>query len=61
MYLTDGRMTINNGPAEQAIRPLAVVRRTKRGTAIWTVRSSGGGLRQLTSGPADRAPDWARG
>src|SRR5262249_35903757 len=27
IYLTDGRLTIDNGPAEQAIRPLAVGRR----------------------------------
>ena len=26
-YLTDGRLTIDNGPAEQAIRPLAVGRK----------------------------------
>ncbi|HKB39795.1 MAG TPA: transposase [Gemmataceae bacterium] len=24
VYLTDGRLTLDNGPAEQAIRPLAV-------------------------------------
>jgi transposase len=27
VYLTDGRLTIDNGPAEQAIRPLCVGRR----------------------------------
>ena len=27
IYLTDGRLTIDNGPAEQAIRPLAVGRK----------------------------------
>jgi transposase len=27
VYLTDGRLTIDNGPAEQAIRPLAVGRK----------------------------------
>ena len=27
IYLTDGRLTIDNGPAEQAIRPLAIGRK----------------------------------
>jgi hypothetical protein len=27
VYLTDGRLTLDNGPAEQAIRPLAVGRK----------------------------------
>src|SRR5262249_38312787 len=27
VYLTDGRLTIDNGPAEQAIRPLAIGRK----------------------------------
>jgi hypothetical protein len=39
VYLTDGRLTIDNGPAEQAIRPLAVGRRN------WLHVAGDGGLR----------------
>jgi transposase len=39
VYLTDGRLTIDNGPAEQAIRPLAVGRRN------WLHLGADGGLR----------------
>jgi transposase len=39
IYLTDGRLTIDNGPAEQAIRPLAVGRRN------WLHLGRDGGLR----------------
>src|SRR5262245_9432472 len=39
IYLTDGRLTIDNGPAEQAIRPLAVGRRN------WLHLGGDGGLR----------------
>jgi hypothetical protein len=39
VYLTDGRLTIDNGPAEQAIRPLAVGRRN------WLHLGGDGGLR----------------
>jgi transposase len=38
-YLEDGRLTIDNAPAEQAIRPLAVVRRN------WLQIAGDGGLR----------------
>jgi transposase len=39
VYLTDGRLTIDNGPAEQAIRPLATGRRN------WLHLGGDGGLR----------------
>ncbi len=39
MYLTDGRLTIDNAPAEQAIRPLCVGRRN------WLHLGGNGGLR----------------
>jgi hypothetical protein len=39
VYLTDGRLTIDNGPAELAIRPLAVGRRN------WLHLGGDGGLR----------------
>ena len=39
MYLTDGRLTIDNAPAEQAIRPLCVGRRN------WLHLDGDGGLR----------------
>jgi len=38
VYLTDGRLTIDNGPAEQAIRPLCVGRRN------WLHIAGDGGL-----------------
>src|SRR5690242_18759416 len=38
VYLTDGRLTIDNGPAEQAVRPLAVGRRN------WLHLGGDGGL-----------------
>ena len=38
MYLTDGRLAIDNGPAEQAIRPLCVGRRN------WLRLGGDGGL-----------------
>src|SRR5262245_49005199 len=38
VYLKDGRLTIDNGPAEQAIRPLAVGRRN------WLQIAGDGGL-----------------
>ena len=39
MYLTDGRLTIDNVPAEQAIRPLCVGRRN------WLQLGGDGGLK----------------
>jgi hypothetical protein len=39
VYLTDGRLTIDNGPAEQAIRPLCVGRRN------WLHQGGDGALR----------------
>jgi hypothetical protein len=39
VYASDGRLTIDNGPAEQAIRPLAVGRRN------WLHVGGDGGLR----------------
>jgi transposase len=39
VYLTDGRLTIDNGPAEQAIRPLAIGRKN------WLHLGGDGGLR----------------
>jgi transposase len=39
VYRTDGRLTIDNGPAEQAIRPLAVGRKN------WLQLGGDGGLR----------------
>src|SRR5262249_15319568 len=39
VYLTDGRLTIDNGPAEQAIRPLCVGRRN------WLHLGGNGGLK----------------
>src|SRR5262249_43958024 len=39
VYLTDGRLTIDNGPAEQAIRPLCVGRRN------WLHLGGDGGLK----------------
>jgi hypothetical protein len=39
VYLTDGRLTIDNAPAEQAVRPLAVGRRN------WLHLGGDGGLR----------------
>jgi hypothetical protein len=38
VYLTDGRLSIDNGPAEQAIRPLCVGRRN------WLHLGGDGGL-----------------
>ena len=42
VYLTDGRLTIDNGPAEQAIRPLCVGRRD------WLHLGGDGGLTLTT-------------
>jgi transposase len=39
VYVTDGRLTIDNGPAEQAVRPLAVSRKN------WLHIGGDGGLR----------------
>jgi transposase len=38
VYVTDGRLTVDNGPAEQAVRPLAVGRRN------WLHLGGDGGL-----------------
>jgi transposase len=39
VYLVDGRLTIDNGPAEQAIRPLAIGRKN------WLQVAGDGGLK----------------
>src|SRR5262249_43592343 len=54
-YLEDGRLTIDNGPAEQAIRPLAVGRRN------WLQIAGDGGLTSApplfrVAAPAQRPP-----